>query len=249
MKANIGGMLCVQRSKLQFRTRHGISLTCPPANEPFHSNGYSESNATPKAISKSTKQRIIVKGYSQVTGLDFNETFAVNETFALVVRIESVRIIFALAAANDLFILHIDCKNAFLQGQSDVDIYVYQPEGFVDIQFPQKVLHLNKSLYGLKQALRIWYLFLCGVIIDLGFVALESHTCIYIRGQLIVAVYVDDIKVVGNQKDCEAFYHELVKHVKVENKGPTKSFLSIDIIWDWDQHLITINQRPTSIIF
>jgi hypothetical protein len=64
------------------------------------------------------KCRIVVKGYSQIAGLDF------NETFAPVVRIESIRVIFALAAANDLYILHIDCKNAFLHGESDVEIYV-----------------------------------------------------------------------------------------------------------------------------
>jgi Reverse transcriptase (RNA-dependent DNA polymerase) len=116
------------------------------------------------------KARIVVKGYSQVAGLDF------NETFAPVVRVDSVRVIFAIAAANNLYILHIDCKNAFLHSESDVDIYVYQPERFVDIRFPQKVLHLNKSLYDLKQAPSIWYLFLCGVIVDLGFVALESDT-------------------------------------------------------------------------
>jgi hypothetical protein len=122
------------------------------------------------------KARIVVKGYSQVAGLDF------NETFAPVVRVESVRVIFAIAAANGLYILHLDCKNAFLHGESDVEIYVLQPEGFKDKQWPHKVLYLNKSLYGLKQAPRIWYLFLCGVIINLGFITLESDPCIYIRG-------------------------------------------------------------------
>ena len=95
------------------------------------------------------KCRIVVKGYSQIGGLDF------NETFAPVIRIESIRVIFALAAANDLYILHIDCKNAFLHGESDVEIYITQPESFVDERFPEKVLHLNKSLYDLKQAPRI----------------------------------------------------------------------------------------------
>jgi hypothetical protein len=123
-----------------------------------------------------------------------------------------------------------------------VDIYVYQPEGFVDPRFPHKVLYLNKSLYGLKQAPCIWYLFLCGVITDLGFIALESDPCIYVRGHLLVAVYVDDIKVVGTQNHCEAFFHELEKHVKVENKGPIKSFLGINVIRDDEKHLIAINQ-------
>ena len=78
------------------------------------------------------KCRIVVKGYSQIAGLDF------NGTVAPVVRIESIRVIFALATTKDLYILHIDCKNAFLHRESDVEIYVTQPEGFVDKGFPEK---------------------------------------------------------------------------------------------------------------
>ena len=62
-----------------------------------------------------------------------------------------------------------------MYGESDVEIYATQPEGFVDEQFPAKVLHLNKSLYGLKQAPSISYLFLCGVVSELGSVALEKR--------------------------------------------------------------------------
>lgn len=89
------------------------------------------------------KARIVVRGFSQITGLDFDETFAP-------VRIESIRVIFAITAANDLYIIHIDCKNAFLHSKSDIEIYVTQPKGFLDINCPDKVLHLIKSLYGLK---------------------------------------------------------------------------------------------------
>src|SRR4030095_6417046 len=80
------------------------------------------------------KARIVVKGYAQEAGLDF------DKTFAPVVRIESVRTILAIAAANDLYILHVDCTNAFLNGKSDWEIYVHQPEGFVDLKDPNKVL-------------------------------------------------------------------------------------------------------------
>ena len=64
------------------------------------------------------KARIVVRGFSQIASLDF------NETFAPVVRIKSIRIIFAIIMTNDLYILHVDCKNAFLHGKSDVEIYV-----------------------------------------------------------------------------------------------------------------------------
>jgi len=102
------------------------------------------------------KARIIVRGFSQIVGLDF------EETFALVVQIESIHIIFSIAAANDLHIIHIDCKNAFLHDDNDVEIYVTQPEGFLDVKSPEKVLRLIKSLYGLKQGPCIWYFFCIG---------------------------------------------------------------------------------------
>ena len=183
------------------------------------------------------KARIVVKGFSQIAGLDF------DETFAPVVRIESIRILFSIAAVNDLYILHVDCKNAFLHGESDVALFVLQPEGFPDTRFPNKVLRLNKSLYGLKQAPRIWYLFLCGVIVGIGFVALETDPCIYVRRDIILEVYVDDIKIVGPTKEhCDAVFKELAKHVNIESKGPIQSFLGINIIRNWNQHLIALNQ-------
>src|SRR5438477_6110294 len=120
------------------------------------------------------KGRIVVKGYAQQAALDF------DKTFAPVVRIESVRAILAITAANDLFILHVDCTNAFLNGLSDLELYILPPEGFIDRKYPNKVLWLNKALYGLKQALRIWYCPLCGVIVGLGFQVLEIDTSIYV---------------------------------------------------------------------
>ena len=110
------------------------------------------------------KGRLVAQGFSQVAGLNF------NETWTLVVRIESVRVLLALATLFDLWIVHIDAKTAFLNGNSDVEPYVHQPEGFVDMRYPHRVLRLSKSLYGLKQATHIWYLLLCETIISLGFI-------------------------------------------------------------------------------
>ena len=121
------------------------------------------------------KACIVVKGYAQEAGLDF------DKTFAPVVWIESVRAILAIAAADDLFILHIDCTNAFLNRWSDWEFYLRQPEGFLDPIHPDKVLCLNKAPYGLKQAPCIWYLLLCGVIVGLGFVVLETDISIYVH--------------------------------------------------------------------
>ena len=107
----------------------------------------------------------------------------------------------------------------------------------------EKVLRLNKALYRLKQAPRIWYLLLCGVIVGLGFQVLETDTCIYVHSEIIVEVYVDDIKILGpSQQLCYEVYHELCKHFKMQDKGAVKSFLGLNIMRNWEEHSISINQ-------
>jgi Reverse transcriptase (RNA-dependent DNA polymerase) len=106
-----------------------------------------------------------------------------------------------------------------------------QPEGFLDVRSLSKVLHLIKLLYRLKQAPRIWYLFLYRVIVGLGFVPLETDLCIYKRSDIIAVIYVDDIIVAAlTIEQCNAVYNQLKQHIAAENKGLIKSFLSIDII-------------------
>jgi Reverse transcriptase (RNA-dependent DNA polymerase) len=101
------------------------------------------------------KACVVPKGYSQIAGLNF------DEIFAPVVRIESVRALFAIAAFYGLYIPQIDAKTAFLNGDIDLELYITQIEGFEDKSYPHMVLKLNKSLYGLKQAPRIWVPLLC----------------------------------------------------------------------------------------
>jgi len=130
-----------------------------------------------------------------------------------------------------------------LNGRSDWELYVHQPEGFLDPIHPDKVLRLNKALYGLKQAPRIWYLLLCGVIVGLGFVVLETDTSIYMRGEIIIEVYVDDIKILGPSKEsCYEVYYELSKHFKIKDKRAVKSFLGLNITRNRHEHSISINQ-------
>ena len=172
------------------------------------------------------KARLVAKGYSQIAGIDF------DETWAPVVHIESVRTLFTLAAFYGFYILHIDAKTAFLNAHSVVELYILQPEGFIDPQPPDIVLLLNKSLYGLKQAPRIWYLLLSDIICSFGFVACISDPSIYIHAtrNIILAVYVDDILVFAqDQATCMSFYHEISQIFAMEDKGAVKSFLGINV--------------------
>nr|GEU78020.1 retrovirus-related Pol polyprotein from transposon TNT 1-94 [Tanacetum cinerariifolium] len=97
------------------------------------------------------KARLVAKGYRQEEGIDF------KESFALVARIEAIRIFIANTANKNMTIYQMDVKTAFLNGELKEKVYVSQPEGFVDPDHPTHVYHLKKALYGLKQAPRAWY--------------------------------------------------------------------------------------------
>ncbi|GKA32297.1 retrovirus-related pol polyprotein from transposon TNT 1-94 [Tanacetum coccineum] len=91
------------------------------------------------------------KGYGQEEGINF------EESFAPVARLEAVRIFVAYAAHKNFPIYQMDVKMAFLNGPLKEEVFVHQPDGFVDPDFPNHVYHLKKALYGLKQAPRAWY--------------------------------------------------------------------------------------------
>ena len=172
------------------------------------------------------KAKLVVKGYSQVAGIDF------DETYAPVIRVKSVRCLFAIATHFDLYIVHADARNAFLNGKNDFELYIKQPEGFPDIRHPNKVLRLNKSLYGTKQAPRIWYLLLCDEIVSLGFEPCDSDSCIYYSAerQILLGVYVDDILILGKSKDdCDSIYNALAKRFDMEYIGAPTTFLGLSI--------------------
>lgn len=96
------------------------------------------------------KARLMAKGYVQCTDIDFDEVCAV------VARLDSVRLMLAVAARAGWEVHHLDVKSAFLNGDLDEEVYVSQPPGFVHDGEEQKVLHLHKALYGLRQALHAW---------------------------------------------------------------------------------------------
>nr|GFB54175.1 copia protein [Tanacetum cinerariifolium] len=119
-------------------------------------------NGSSKVVSKSSaknkrdeentvirnKSRLVAKGYAQKEGVDF------EESFAFVARLEAVRLFIAYHAHKSFTIYQMDVKTAFLYGPLKEEVYVNQPDGFVDPYHPDKVYRLKKALYGLKQAPR-----------------------------------------------------------------------------------------------
>ena len=94
------------------------------------------------------KARLVAKGYKQKYGIDY------EEVFALVARLDTVRLLISLAAHHMWNIYHLDVKSAFLNGVLEEEVYVQQPESFLVKRQEDKVYHLKKALYGLKQAPR-----------------------------------------------------------------------------------------------
>lgn len=97
------------------------------------------------------KTRLIARGIHQLAGIDF------HETYSLVIKPTTVRLIFSLAVTSGWVIHQLDVKNAFLHGYLNEEVYMCQPPGFEHPQYPNHVCRLHRSIYGLKQAPRAWY--------------------------------------------------------------------------------------------
>ena len=109
------------------------------------------------------KVRLVAKGYNQEEGIDY------DETYAPVARLESIRMLLAFACYKNFMLYQMDVKSAFLNGFIMEEVYVEQPQGFLNKAYPNFVFKLKKVLYGLKQAPRAWYDRLKTFLITKGF--------------------------------------------------------------------------------
>lgn len=134
------------------------------------------------------KVRLVIKGYRQKQGIDY------HEIFAAVSRIDSVCGIVASAVLRRWKLHQFDTVTAFLHGDVDSSIYMELPEGFEE---PGYVYQLRRSLYGLKQALRIWYQYVRRVLTAHGFTMAQSDNCVFYKNNCVAYVYVDDFLVVA----------------------------------------------------
>ncbi|GJR34228.1 retrovirus-related pol polyprotein from transposon TNT 1-94 [Tanacetum coccineum] len=134
---------------------------------------------------------MVVRGHRQEEGIDF------EESFALVARMEAIRIFLAYVAHKSFIVFQMDVKTAFLHGSLKEDVYVCQHEGFIDDDHPSHVYKLKKALYGLKQAPRAWYDELSQFLLQNHFFKGTIDPTLFIRrfndDILVVQVYIDDI--------------------------------------------------------
>ncbi|GJZ06453.1 retrovirus-related pol polyprotein from transposon TNT 1-94 [Tanacetum coccineum] len=174
------------------------------------------------------KARLVAKGFRQEEGLDF------EESFAPVARLEAIRIFIANAASKNMTVYQMDVKTAFLNGELKEEVYVHQPEGFVDPERPHHVYRLKKALYGLKQAPRAWYDTLSRFLLAQGFSKGVVDPTLFIRKTgkhtLHVQIYVDDIIFASTDpKDCDRFSNEMSSKFQMSMMGQISFFLGLQI--------------------
>jgi hypothetical protein len=174
------------------------------------------------------KARLVAKGYVQRKGKDF------EEAFAPVARLESVRLLIAMAAQYAWKIHQMDVKSAFLNGDLTEEVYVSQPPGYeVDGQ-ASKVYKLKKALYGLRQAPRAWNSKLDKTLSDLAFERCPSEAGLYRKkvkdSILIVGVYVDDLVITGaDNKEIDDFKKQMKSKFSMTDLGLLSYYLGIEV--------------------
>ncbi|GJV80821.1 retrovirus-related pol polyprotein from transposon TNT 1-94 [Tanacetum coccineum] len=174
------------------------------------------------------KARLVAKGYRQEEGIDF------EESFAPVARIEAIRIFIANAASKNMTIYQMDVKTAFLNGELKKEVYVSQPEGFVNPDHPTHIYRLKKALYGLKKAPRAWYDTLSRFLLDNNFSkgAVDPTLFTWKTGKhiLLVQIYVDDIIFASTgPKACDIFSNEMSSKFQMSMMCQMSFFLGLQV--------------------
>lgn len=169
--------------------------------------------------------RLVFKGYSQVEGIHF------EETFAPIARIESIRMFLVLSAYKNFKVYQMDVKSAFLNGELEEEVYIEQPNGFKSSKELDMVCRLKKALYGLKQAPRAWYARLDIYMLKHKFKKGPANSNLYFKVEgiklLIVVVYVHDIIFRVSDYLCREFAEEMQKEFDMSMIGELTFFLGL----------------------
>ncbi|GJZ25901.1 putative ribonuclease H-like domain-containing protein [Tanacetum coccineum] len=172
------------------------------------------------------KARLVAQGYTQEEGIDY------DKVFAPVARIEAIRLFLAYASFKDFVVYQMDVKSAFLYGNIKEEVYVCQPPGFEDLDFPDRVYKVEKALYGLYQAPRAWYETLSTYLLENEFQRGKINKTLFIKrfkgDILLVQVYVDDIIFGLTKKElCNAFEKLMHEKFQMSSMGELIFFLGL----------------------
>ena len=188
------------------------------------------------------KARLVAKGFTQRPGIDY------FETFAPVARKESINVALAIAAEQDLLIENVDVNTAFLYGEVKEEIYMDQPDGFVDEEHLEKKCFLNNAIYGTKQAAYEWNIRLNAHLEGQEFTRAAAGRCVYVRQSYIeyslVIIHVDDLMIFARtQEDIDKIKQALKTEFSIKEFGKLKYYLGIEVHRDRLSKTIRMNQR------
>lgn len=222
-------------------------VPCPPNMNIVGSKWIFKVKRNPDGSVSRYKARLVAQGFSQSKGLDY------DETFSHIVRHSTVRVLLALAAMNNWELRQLDVKNAFLHGDLKEEVYMSQPKGFEDPNFPNHVCLFQKSLYGLKQAPRAWHEKFTSFLPSLGFSFSHSDPSLFIRhtpaGMVALLLYVDDIVITSSDAlGIQEVITELSLVFDMKDLGPLSYFLGLEVTRIHKGILLTQTKYATDLL-
>nr|GEU95626.1 retrotransposon protein, putative, Ty1-copia subclass [Tanacetum cinerariifolium] len=218
-----------------------VLVELPPNGKTVGSKWIFKKKTDMDGIVQTYKARLVEKGYTQTLGIDY------EETFSPVADIRAIRILIAIAAYYDYEIWQMDVKTAFLNGYLNEEVYMEQPEGFVNPKYPNLVCKLKHSIYGLKQASRQWNKRFDDEKKKFGFTQNYDEPCVYLKASgsniTFLILYVDGILIMGNNilmlQDVKSY---LGRCFAMKDLGEATYILGIKIYRDRSRWLIGLCQ-------
>nr|GEY63108.1 hypothetical protein [Tanacetum cinerariifolium] len=204
-------------------------VDCPKVVRPIGTKWVLKNKKDERGIVIRNKARLVAQGHTQEERIDY------DEVFASVARIEAIRLFLAYASFMDFVVYQMEMKSVFLYGTIDEEVYVMQPPGFQDPDFPAKVYKVEKAMYGLHQAPRAWYGTLSKYLLKNGFQRGTIDQTLFIRKQredfILVQVYVDDI-IFGssNPQLCSEFKALMHEKIQMSDMGEVNFFLGLQVL-------------------
>ncbi|GJX73815.1 putative ribonuclease H-like domain-containing protein [Tanacetum coccineum] len=219
----------MQEELLQFKLQEVWTLVdLPNKKRAIGSKWVFRNKKDERGIVIRNKARLVAQGYTQEEEIDY------DEVFAPVARIEAIRLFLAYALFKDFVVYQMDVKSAFLYGKIEEEVYVCQPPGFEDPDFPDRVYKVKKVQYGLHQAPKAWYETLSTYLLDNGFQRGKIDKTLFIKRHkgdiLLVQVYVDDIIFGSTKKElCIAFEKLMHEKFQMSSMGELTFFLGLQV--------------------
>jgi hypothetical protein len=174
------------------------------------------------------KARLVAKGYTQREGIDYDETFAPTTKYMI------VKLLLAYAINNDFHVSALDVENAYLNAKVDKDIFMNQPEGAIDGEQPNYVCKLEKSLYGLKQAAKLWHDHLTTVLCSTSLSQDDTEPTLFYNQDrtIVINTFVDDMLALWkDDKAWQQFINDLRNALRIKVANKPSLFLGMTLKW------------------